>query len=179
VSCKWHALEHADNGGKTELSHQVVHGFRVGQLEVFRNVHDSRIRHAMYNLTVETAHTFFVGDGQWLVHNAGPCSFTSPGGLVWDMGSREGNRFAHVMEYLAENPNKPLHTVFDVQGSADLVPLLDEAWLAKGAYTVDPRSGNWNYVVDLGRKVGTTGETKILIAVKPGTSEVITAFPKR
>ena len=23
----------------------------------------------MYNLTVDTAHTFFVGDGQWLVHN--------------------------------------------------------------------------------------------------------------
>jgi HNH/Endo VII superfamily toxin with a SHH signature len=24
----------------------------------------------MYNLTVDGAHTFFVGDGQWLVHNA-------------------------------------------------------------------------------------------------------------
>lgn len=24
----------------------------------------------MYNLTVDTAHTFFVGEGQWLVHNA-------------------------------------------------------------------------------------------------------------
>jgi len=23
----------------------------------------------MYNLTVDTVHTFFVGDGQWLVHN--------------------------------------------------------------------------------------------------------------
>jgi hypothetical protein len=23
----------------------------------------------MYNLSVETAHTFFVGEGQWLVHN--------------------------------------------------------------------------------------------------------------
>jgi hypothetical protein len=28
----------------------------------------------MYNLTVDTAHTFFVGDGQWLVHNTnGKC----------------------------------------------------------------------------------------------------------
>lgn len=26
----------------------------------------------MYNLTVDTAHTFFVGDGQWLVHNVDP-----------------------------------------------------------------------------------------------------------
>jgi hypothetical protein len=24
----------------------------------------------MYNLTVDTAHTFYVGEGQWLVHNA-------------------------------------------------------------------------------------------------------------
>ena len=24
----------------------------------------------MYNMTVATAHTYFVGDGQWLVHNA-------------------------------------------------------------------------------------------------------------
>jgi hypothetical protein len=24
----------------------------------------------MYNLTVDEAHTFYVGDGQWLVHNA-------------------------------------------------------------------------------------------------------------
>ena len=23
----------------------------------------------MYNLTVDTAHTFFVGEGEWLVHN--------------------------------------------------------------------------------------------------------------
>jgi hypothetical protein len=28
----------------------------------------------MYNLTVDEAHTFFVGDGQWLVHNCGPTS---------------------------------------------------------------------------------------------------------
>ncbi len=34
----------------------------------------------MYNLTVYTAHTFFVGDGRWLVHNAGGnpfCGLTS------------------------------------------------------------------------------------------------------
>jgi hypothetical protein len=29
----------------------------------------------MYNLTVAEAHTFFVGQGGWLVHNAGPCDF--------------------------------------------------------------------------------------------------------
>jgi len=29
----------------------------------------------MYNLTVATAHTYFVGEGQWLVHNAKKCNF--------------------------------------------------------------------------------------------------------
>jgi hypothetical protein len=32
-------------------------------------VHESQ---SMYNLTVDTAHTYFVGDGQWLVHNTCP-----------------------------------------------------------------------------------------------------------
>ncbi len=27
----------------------------------------------MYDLTVDQAHTFYVGEGQWLVHNAGGC----------------------------------------------------------------------------------------------------------
>jgi len=31
------------------------------------NVHKTQ---EMYNLTIDTAHTFFVGEGQWLVHNA-------------------------------------------------------------------------------------------------------------
>lgn len=32
----------------------------------------------MYNLTVDTAHTFFVGDGRWLVHNTN-CLFNADG----------------------------------------------------------------------------------------------------
>jgi hypothetical protein len=31
-------------------------------------------RQPMYNLTVAVAHTFFVGEQQWLVHNVGKCS---------------------------------------------------------------------------------------------------------
>ena len=34
----------------------------------------------MYNLTVDTAHTFFVGKGQWLVHNACPILPSRSGG---------------------------------------------------------------------------------------------------
>jgi hypothetical protein len=36
----------------------------------------------MYNLTVGTAHTFFVGEGQWLVHNA--CNIIAGGGASID-----------------------------------------------------------------------------------------------
>jgi hypothetical protein len=32
----------------------------------------------MYNLTVEVAHTFFVGEGEWLVHNCGPGDLPKP-----------------------------------------------------------------------------------------------------
>jgi hypothetical protein len=35
----------------------------------------------MYNLTVEVAHTFFVGEGAWLVHNCGP---NLPGTGIYD-----------------------------------------------------------------------------------------------
>ncbi|MBV6396583.1 MAG: hypothetical protein HFACDABA_02183 [Anaerolineales bacterium] len=41
------------------------------------NVHSKQ---AMYNLTVDTAHTFFVGEGQWLVHN--DCGFSPPDRLA-------------------------------------------------------------------------------------------------
>jgi hypothetical protein len=35
-----------------------------------KNVQTIERTQEMYNLSVETAHTFFVGEGQWLVHNA-------------------------------------------------------------------------------------------------------------
>jgi RHS repeat-associated protein len=33
---------------------------------------EARAPQSMYNLTIDTAHTYFVGDGQWLVHNTCP-----------------------------------------------------------------------------------------------------------
>ncbi len=39
-----------------------------------RSVRSVQHQQRMYNLTVETAHTFYVGDGEWLVHNAGCCT---------------------------------------------------------------------------------------------------------
>ena len=38
----------------------------TGEVE---SVEVAAVQQRMYNLTVDVAHTFFVGDGQWLVHN--------------------------------------------------------------------------------------------------------------
>jgi len=38
---------------------------------VVQAVEVAPVQQRMYNLTVAEAHTFFVGDGQWLVHNCG------------------------------------------------------------------------------------------------------------
>ena len=58
---------------------------------------------AMYNLTVDTAHTFYVGDGQWLVHNecGGAPQFASPEKLT-DHFERHGAdlRYSSEGEYL-------------------------------------------------------------------------------
>jgi len=50
----------------------------------------------MYNLTVDTAHTFFVGEGQWLVHNACPIR-----GTAQNPGGPNGQTHANLSESLA------------------------------------------------------------------------------
>ena len=46
---------------------------------VIENVTWLRGPDQMYDLTVAEAHTFFVGDGGWLVHNADPCKLPKRG----------------------------------------------------------------------------------------------------
>ncbi|MBK8138626.1 MAG: hypothetical protein IPK52_22910 [Chloroflexi bacterium] len=54
------------NAGELEISDEVVSLDGNGTVESIAVVVDSQ---PMYNLTVDEAHTFFVGDGDWLVHN--------------------------------------------------------------------------------------------------------------
>lgn len=132
----------------------------------------------MYDLAVHSAHTFFVGQHGWLVHNASPCAWTSPAGLIYDVGSQQGNRVFHVFEHLAPNPNKPRHTVFKVDSSADLLPLIDDAYSIIQKQNIQPVPGDPGaFIVPMGKVVGTNGETSIRLILKPGTTEVITAYP--
>jgi hypothetical protein len=56
----------------------------------------------------------------------------------------------------------------------EVVGIVDEAWVLRGA----PVPGDpGKYVVPMGRIVGTNGEKSVTIIVKPGTTEIITAFP--
>lgn len=71
------------------------------------------------------------------------------------------------------NPNKKNHTVFSVSRDK-IIDLLDEAWKIKGnPLSNDPGA----YVIDMKRAIGTNGESAIKMIVKPGTTELITAYP--
>jgi RHS repeat-associated protein len=48
-----------------------------GEVQAIEFIHQPQV---MYNLTVDEAHTFFVGDGQWLVHNTCTLYPYYPGG---------------------------------------------------------------------------------------------------
>jgi len=64
------------------------------------------------------------------------------------------------------------HTVFNVNGEA-LFSLIDEAWLQrKLPVPGDPRA----YVIEVGKVIGTQGETAIRIAVD-SEKFILTAYP--
>lgn len=104
----------------------------------------------------------------------GKDTWTSTAGLVYGPDKNFGNRVQHVLAHTAPDPTKPIQTVFSVNKN-ELLGLVDEAWLKKGnPLPNDPGA----YLVDMGKVIGTNGETTIKIIVKPGTNQIITAYPK-
>jgi len=63
----------------------------------------------MYNLTVATAHTFYVGSGQWLVHNEPPTGLRNATDALkglFDLGEKGSVRdqtIISIRDYLREN----------------------------------------------------------------------------
>ena len=106
-------------------------------------------------------------NGDWL--------YKSPGGIIYGPGSRHGDRSTHVLEHTRPNPNKARHSVFNTQTDKDALDLIDQAWSQKGS----PLPGDPGvYNVPMSRNVGTAGETNIRIIVKPGTNQIILAYPQ-
>ncbi|CAO3947873.1 hemagglutinin repeat-containing protein [Achromobacter mucicolens] len=100
-------------------------------------------------------------------------TWKTPAGLDYGQGSVQGNRVLHVLEHAEPNPAKTTHSVFSMDRK-EILGVVDEAWLKKGSPVVgDPGA----YVVPMGRPIGTSGETSIKIIVRPGTNQVITAYP--
>jgi filamentous hemagglutinin len=112
-----------------------------------------------------------------LTYDAVSDSWASPGGLVYGQGSAHGNRVLHVLDHTIPNSSKPVHSVFNVDRT-QVIGLVDEAWAAKVGPGTLQANGNRVWVVDMGRQVGTGGQTSIQIVVRDGTTQLITAFPK-
>ena len=101
-------------------------------------------------------------------------TWTSNAGLIYGQGSIHGNRVKHVLEHTKPNSIRPVHTVFNVDKS-NVIELIDEAWNKKGnPLPNDPGV----YLVNMGKVVGTNGETNIRIVVRPNTNEIISAYPQ-
>lgn len=111
--------------------------------------------------------------------NAGKLAFdrasrqwVSQAGLRYGYHPTDGNRLKHVLRHMSADPEKSVHTVFNVPRQ-DIVALLDEVWSTNPkALLDDPRA----YIIDMGRQIGTQGETHLRMVVKQ-SGEVVTAYP--
>jgi hypothetical protein len=112
-----------------------------------------------------------------LTFNRGAKSWTTPEGLIYEQGSAHGNRIKHVLDHAATNPAKPVHSVFNI-GRSNVLGLIDEAWAARSGPGILQKNGNRYWSVDMGRQVGTAGQTNVRIVVRDGTNKVITSFPQ-
>ncbi|MBO5389206.1 MAG: hypothetical protein J6A59_13965 [Lachnospiraceae bacterium] len=148
----------------------------------------------IYNFEVADWHTYYVSEEEVLVHNMcmrndvyvgntnpnalrynGDGTWTSNAGLTYGQGSIHGNRVNHVIDHTHPNPSKPKHTVYNVDES-NVIGLVDEAWVKKGQGIVQG-NGNVVYDIDMGKIVGTNGETHIRIVTDGYTNNIVTAFP--
>ena len=146
---------------------------------------DEKHGFTVYNLTIEDDHTYFVGirDGGIWVHNV-PCGdWTSPEGLVYGRDRLYGNRIFHLFHHLAEDPvriaNGQTHSIFKVDTSLEAIDLVDEAWKTRVGPGILQSNGNTQFIVPMGRDVGTVGERNItvIVRIQSGVNKFISAFP--
>lgn len=126
------------------------------------------------------------------LRDVGDGVFQSTAGLYYRPGSREGHRIKHVLRHHEDDPDRPVHGVFEGDRN-ELFAIIDEAYL----YTFDhgpPQvskeedDGRTIYVVDLGRRIGYVGGQRgrrndhpaahHVQLILEGTN-VITAYPVR
>jgi hypothetical protein len=139
---------------KADGSYALVEGIRL-----------ERRAERMFNLTVDEAHTFFVGEQQLLVHNqCGSINITSAG-------------LAHV--YDRHYPGGTLTSGKSLFYAGEDIP-----GLITQAGSVTPTlqaNGNYAWTADAGRAIGTdraTGQsTSIYTVITRTNGDLVTAFP--
>jgi len=103
-------------------------------------------------------------------------TWTSSAGLVYKSSKNLPNRINHVLSHAKADPTKTTHSVFSVPED-QILDLVDEAWRNKGNPQANPKGKGDMYIINMGKIIGTKGETKIQINTFQGTSEVISAYP--
>jgi hypothetical protein len=101
------------------------------QTGVVEAVRFSRVGQPMYNLSVAQAHTYFVGQGQWLVHNA--CRYA----LIYErLNQMTPDEFAEMLEHLDDLSPEALRALTNYRGRwenfFDRRPYMDE----HGSYNI-------------------------------------------
>ena len=109
----------------------------------------------------------------------GPNEWESTGGLLYKGKDPQGNnRIEHVTGHLTVDNTKPKQSIFAVP-SDKLLNLIDQAWMKKGNPN-NPIDSNKRtvYEIDMGKPIGTNGESKIRIIIEKGTSnEIVSSYP--
>ena len=103
----------------------------------------------------------------------GEDAWQSSGGLKYVGLDKNGlNRVEHVLRHTV--PEGAGHSVFSAPRNK-ILGLLDEAYASAGRVPVvgDPAA----FITPMGRTVGTAGENAVRLIMRPGTSEIISAYP--
>ncbi|MFF7888247.1 RICIN domain-containing protein [Streptomyces sp. NPDC020794] len=150
-------------------------------------VHRYQRLHSAYNLGVADIHTYYVlaGATPVLVHNTfcpigfadlGGGKLESPGGLIYGLDRRFGNKIDHVLAHTVPDASRATHTVFVEKDPGKVLALVDEAWAMQSKAIKDPADA-FRFVFPMGRTIGTRGERYLQIAVNPQTKEILSAYP--
>lgn len=134
-----------------------------------------------------------VGAAKAGLHPIGDNLWKSGAGVLYGQDNAFGNRVIHVMNHAVDHLDRDLHGVFDA-GPRGTLSVVDEGWQKiRIPNNPDVRSilhqkGVTTFEVNMGRRVGyvggyggaamgNPGVQFLRIAVRDGTSEIITSFP--
>jgi len=136
------------------------------EVPMLRRVARARVLHASPSMEAATqaAEHGFVSLGRG--------RFRSPAGLIYHPSGKKEARLEHVLLHAYPDDAKTVHSVF--KDKRRIVETVDEAWLRRGSPL---KNDPFAYDVPMGRVIGANGETVIRLAVKPGSTEIMSAYP--